>query len=259
MASKWIAHCPMDTKCSNTDCKNLISKGDVCVEHSGPIYGYSCKVCGEQYPKIWAGPLPAGPLPETIMADTPEVADLVSYTHKDMPGEHATICESPEDWYCTGGCSSCLTGKQMFQWHMPDGRVTGGAWCFECAAKKGLLPHGTGNNSPLKITSFGIKHGKPAEAKYVFDVRKTVRNPWRLPELRKKNGLDPDVVRYIVSCPAVGSIVLRVAYEAISSREAYVACWGGKHRSVAIAELAAKKLNEMGYKDVVVTHRDLGA
>ena len=49
----------------------------------------------------------------------------------------------------------------------------------------------------LTVTSFGFKYGQPKEADIVFDVR-CLPNPFYIPELKNKTGLDKEVVEYIM-------------------------------------------------------------
>ena len=50
----------------------------------------------------------------------------------------------------------------------------------------------------VTITSFGFKYGLPMEADLVFDVR-CMPNPFYIPELREKTGLDQPVADYVFS------------------------------------------------------------
>ncbi|NLB29359.1 MAG: RNase adapter RapZ, partial [Clostridiales bacterium] len=53
----------------------------------------------------------------------------------------------------------------------------------------------------VTIKSFGFKHGLPIEADLVFDVR-FLPNPYYVPELRDKTGLDEDVYSYVMGFEA---------------------------------------------------------
>ena len=87
----------------------------------------------------------------------------------------------------------------------------------------------------------------------VMDCR-FIPNPHWNPELRPKNGLDPDVSsavltsenvsefleRYISLFQSIGHGYLREGKKFITLA---IGCTGGKHRSVAIAEELARRIN----------------
>jgi RNase adapter protein RapZ len=117
----------------------------------------------------------------------------------------------------------------------------------------------------LNIISFGYKYGLPVDADLVADCR-FLPNPHWVPELRPQSGLDAPVREYVLGQPAASAFVaayLQVldvslpGFEREGKRYVTLAvgCTGGKHRSVAIAEQLAAKLNG---RDVSVSHRDLG-
>ncbi|QBX57169.1 RNase adapter RapZ [Nocardioides seonyuensis] len=128
---------------------------------------------------------------------------------------------------------------------------------------------GTQSTTELKVTviSFGFKYGIPVDADWVADMR-FLPNPHWVPELRPGNGRDPDVAEYVLSQPGAVQFleqylpVLQTAtqgYQTEGKRFVQVAigCTGGKHRSVAMTEVIAKRLRELGY-DARPSHRDLG-
>jgi UPF0042 nucleotide-binding protein len=119
----------------------------------------------------------------------------------------------------------------------------------------------------LTVLSFGFKNGIPVDAENVADVR-FLPNPHWVPELRPRNGTDPDVARYVFADPAAQQFVDAYAatldvvtrgYRDENKRFAVVAvgCTGGKHRSVAVAEALAARLSGDGVVAHAV-HRDLG-
>jgi UPF0042 nucleotide-binding protein len=118
----------------------------------------------------------------------------------------------------------------------------------------------------VSVVSFGFKHGLPLDADLVFDVR-FLPNPHWLPELRPQSGLDAAVRDYVLDQPLavdfLGQIdsllgLLLPAY--VTEGKAYltlaVGCTGGRHRSVAIAEDLARRIEAWGHLPKVV-HRDL--
>ena len=119
----------------------------------------------------------------------------------------------------------------------------------------------------MTILSFGFKYGLPVDADLVVDCR-FLPNPHWVPELRPKTGRDEAVRDYVLAQPGAKEFLDR--YEGVLElvTEGYkregkryvllaVGCTGGKHRSVAISEELASRLDAAG-TDVTVTHRDLG-
>ena len=133
----------------------------------------------------------------------------------------------------------------------------------------------SGSLASLKVNllSFGYKFGIPADADLVMDCR-FIPNPHWQPELRPKNGLDSDVSKAVLSAAEVPEFLDRYVamFESISRGYLHegkkfitlaIGCTGGKHRSVAIAEELAKRLNGMtvakdGEVSAHAIHRDLG-
>jgi UPF0042 nucleotide-binding protein len=133
----------------------------------------------------------------------------------------------------------------------------------------------SGSLASLKVNllSFGYKFGIPADADLVMDCR-FIPNPHWQPELRPKNGLDSDVSKAVLSAAEVPEFLDRYVamFESIARGYLHegkkfitlaIGCTGGKHRSVAIAEELAKRLNGMtvakdGEVSAHAIHRDLG-
>lgn len=118
----------------------------------------------------------------------------------------------------------------------------------------------------VSVVSFGFRYGIPADADLVFDVR-FLPNPYFVPRLRPFSGKDPRVARYIRSFPQTGEFLRRIesllAYliphyirEGKSYLTVALGCTGGRHRSVALAEVIRRALQRKGYAAKVV-HRDL--
>jgi len=123
--------------------------------------------------------------------------------------------------------------------------------------------------SDLRVTvmSFGFKYGLPPDADLVVDCR-FLPNPHWIPSLRPHTGRDDDVARYVLGQPAAvqfldsyepSLMVVLNGYGDEGKRFALLAvgCTGGKHRSVAMAEEIARRLDGHAV-DVRVEHRDLG-
>src|SRR6201987_4801954 len=120
-------------------------------------------------------------------------------------------------------------------------------------------------NILVSCISFGFKHGVPADADLVFDVR-FLPNPHFVPEFRPLTGRDPRVAKYIRSFPQTREFIKRISKLLIYLLPHYVregksyltisfGCPGGQHRSVMIAEDVSKHLRKAGYR-VKVVHRD---
>lgn len=116
------------------------------------------------------------------------------------------------------------------------------------------------------VTSFGYRHGVPADSDLVFDVR-FLPNPNYIPAFKKLSGRNPKVAKYIRSFPQTVEFIQRISDLLIYLLPHYIregksyltigfGCTGGHHRSVMIAEQIRKNLAEAGYR-IKVNHRDL--
>ncbi len=119
----------------------------------------------------------------------------------------------------------------------------------------------------VNLVSFGFKHGPPAEADLLFDVR-FLPNPYFVDGLRPLNGTGPEVQKFLDDIELTGEFFERLssfvdfliphyAAEGKSYLTVAIGCTGGKHRSVALVEKLARHLSE---REVAFTtrHRDLG-
>ena len=124
---------------------------------------------------------------------------------------------------------------------------------------------GAKNAMRLTIMSFGFKFGLPPEADLVLDVR-CLPNPFYVPELKHKTGLDQEVVDFVMGYPEAQELLRR--YEAFleyalplyvkegkSQLTIAVGCTGGKHRSITFARKIAEYCEKLGYKPGI-QHRD---
>lgn len=118
----------------------------------------------------------------------------------------------------------------------------------------------------ISVVSFGFKYGLPLDVDNLFDVR-FLPNPHWVPELRELTGLDRSVRDYVLGQPEAGAFLDRVdellefllpcyVKEGKSYMSVAVGCTGGHHRSVALAEEIAKRIEEQGY-GATVFHRDI--
>lgn len=118
----------------------------------------------------------------------------------------------------------------------------------------------------ITVVSFGFKYGLPKDSDLNFDVR-CLPNPFYIPELKMKTGLDEAVRDYIMSFdeaknlePKLTDLVTYLIPLYISEGKSQltisVGCTGGKHRSVVFAEILYNAIKNKGYT-VSVYHRDI--
>lgn len=124
------------------------------------------------------------------------------------------------------------------------------------------------HNLMVTVLSFGFKHGIPADADLVFDVR-FLPNPFYIDELKHKTGNDKEVQDYVMSFPEAHTFIDKLAdmieflipnyikegkYQLVIG----IGCTGGKHRSVTLANKLYERLrNKSGY-GIKIAHRDMG-
>lgn len=120
------------------------------------------------------------------------------------------------------------------------------------------------------ITTYGVLHGPaPDEGDVLLiDLSNALRNPHHDPEMRYRNGLDPVVRDHVLTTPGADRIVsLNVdrirALVTVHTLQVqplltrvHIACRGGRHRSVAVAEEIARELRRENI-GVEVYHRDI--
>ena len=120
------------------------------------------------------------------------------------------------------------------------------------------------------ITTFGTLHGPaPDEGDALtIDLSNALRNPHDDPEMRYRNGLDPVVRHHVLTTPGADRVVAlnvdriralvtvhTLQVQPLLTR-VHIACRGGRHRSVAVAEEIARELRREGI-GVEVHHRDI--
>ncbi|KUF10090.1 RNase adapter RapZ [Pseudoponticoccus marisrubri] len=134
------------------------------------------------------------------------------------------------------------------------------------AEVEGWFASSTGQGMAISIHSFSYKRGLPQGLDMAFDCR-FLRNPHWQPELRPLTGLDPRVARHISEDPRypgfkerVQELILFVLPGCIEEGKAHFSigfgCTGGKHRSVALAQIIAGALAQEGWR-VSIRHREL--
>lgn len=124
------------------------------------------------------------------------------------------------------------------------------------------------NSLIVNILSFGFKHGIPADADLVFDVR-FLPNPFYIEELKYLTGNDRGVQEYVMGHPEAGIFLDKLTdmlqfllpnyikegkYQLVIG----IGCTGGKHRSVTLAnELFRRLKNQNAGYGVTLSHRDI--
>lgn len=124
------------------------------------------------------------------------------------------------------------------------------------------------NSLMVTILSFGFKHGIPADADLVFDVR-FLPNPFYIEELKYKTGNDREVQNYVMSfeeahifidklTDMVKFLIPNYVKEGKYQLVIGIGCTGGKHRSVTLANRLYEELKDRGDYGLKIAHRDVG-
>ena len=118
----------------------------------------------------------------------------------------------------------------------------------------------------VSVVSFGFKHGIPQGTDLLFDVR-FMSNPHFVPELQDLTGQDAAVRQFLDKLDDYHELLQKVeelllfllprfSRENRSYVSVAVGCTGGRHRSVAVAEELANRLQNAQWS-VRVIHRDI--
>ncbi len=129
-----------------------------------------------------------------------------------------------------------------------------------------LFMEDTSEGMWAECMSFGFKYGYPAEADLVFDVR-CFPNPFYIPELKHKTGLDSEVRDFVLSSKEMDGFLERLyslmdyllpLYQGEGKSRLVIAvgCTGGKHRSVTVAQALAEHMASLGVP-THTHHRDI--
>ena len=124
------------------------------------------------------------------------------------------------------------------------------------------------NSLMVNVVSFGFKHGIPADADLVFDVR-FLPNPFNIEELKPLTGNDAPVHDYVMSFPEakeflnkltdmINFLIPNYVKEGKYQLVIGIGCTGGKHRSVTLANELYAALKDKGSYGLTITHRDAG-
>ncbi|MGQ9463562.1 MAG: RNase adapter RapZ [Candidatus Fervidibacter sp.] len=128
------------------------------------------------------------------------------------------------------------------------------------------LQLGYGTTMQVKVVSFGFKYGVPIDADLVFDVR-FLPNPNYDPKLRPLTGSDEPVKKFVLGQAETKEFLSRLKALLEFSLPLYrregksyltiaIGCTGGRHRSVALAEVIAEIVKVQGF-NCSVLHRDV--
>ena len=124
------------------------------------------------------------------------------------------------------------------------------------------------NSLMVTILSFGFKHGIPADADLVFDVR-FLPNPFYIDELKYKTGNDKEVQDYVMGFQEAHIFIDKLSdmieflipnyikegkYQLVIG----IGCTGGKHRSVTLANQLYNRLRDKSGYGLKIAHRDVG-
>lgn len=124
------------------------------------------------------------------------------------------------------------------------------------------------NSLMVTVMSFGFKHGIPADADLVLDVR-FLPNPFYVEELKRKTGNDREVQEYVMGFQEAREFMAKLTdllqflipnYVKEGKYRLVIAigCTGGKHRSVTLAGELYKHMKDKGKYGIKLYHRDIG-
>ena len=123
------------------------------------------------------------------------------------------------------------------------------------------------NSLMVNIVSFGFKHGIPADADLVFDVR-FLPNPFYIDELKHITGNEKPVQDYVLGFPEALQFLNKLkdmlefllpGYVKEGKYQLVIAigCTGGQHRSVTLANALYKEMKDKGNYGLSISHRDI--
>jgi UPF0042 nucleotide-binding protein len=129
-------------------------------------------------------------------------------------------------------------------------------------------PSGGQPRMRIRFVSFGFTRGVPVDADLVFDAR-FLPNPFFVEALSPLSGQDREVQAYLTrqeDCQGflrrtqdlLEFLIPRFEHEGKAYLTVGFGCTGGRHRSVAVAELLGNTLRTAGH-DIEISHRDLRA
>lgn len=123
------------------------------------------------------------------------------------------------------------------------------------------------NSLMITIMSFGFKHGIPADADLVFDVR-FLPNPYYIEELKPMTGNDQPVHDFVMKAEEseifleklidmVKFLIPNYINEGKYRLVVAIGCTGGQHRSVTLANELYERMRNHGHYGIKLHHRDI--
>jgi len=123
------------------------------------------------------------------------------------------------------------------------------------------------NSLMVTVLSFGFKHGIPADADLVFDVR-FLPNPFYIDELKHKTGNDKEVQDFCKSfaeteifmeklTDMIEFLIPNYVKEGKYRLVIAIGCTGGQHRSVSLANELYTRIKDKGGYGIKLYHRDV--
>lgn len=136
-------------------------------------------------------------------------------------------------------------------------------------AQAGALLSGEESSRMLfSITSFGYKYGLPIDVDWVLDAR-FLPNPFYVAELKPLSGLEQPIKDFVLNraetesfldkyCDILAMLLPQYLAQGKHHLSLAVGCTGGRHRSVAIAEEIARRMQAVNVAaNLRVAHRDI--
>ena len=125
------------------------------------------------------------------------------------------------------------------------------------------------NSLMVTVMSFGFKHGIPADADIVMDVR-FLPNPFYIEELKRKTGNDRDVQEYVMGfseaqefrdrfADMLQFLIPNYVKEGKYRLVVAIGCTGGRHRSVTLANELYGRMKNKGKYGLKLYHRDVSS
>ncbi len=125
------------------------------------------------------------------------------------------------------------------------------------------------NSLMVTVMSFGFKHGIPADADIVMDVR-FLPNPFYIEELKRKTGNDREVQEYVMGfseaqefrdrfADMLQFLIPNYVKEGKYRLVVAIGCTGGRHRSVTLANELYGRMKNKGKYGLKLYHRDVSS
>lgn len=112
------------------------------------------------------------------------------------------------------------------------------------------MPQDRQPKGPVEIKTFSYDKGVPGDYDLLIDVR-GLKNPWNDPTLKWLDGTDEKVQDYLKTDERLHGFLLTALRTCAFNRpatgryELWIGCQGGRHRSVAFAELLREHLRRV--------------